>query len=189
MRYNTLRIATLLGVLGGCTDEWTSPTRVTDLGPLGSAAATPAMRTEFEGFVNFCESASPDKLIVTPGGTLHLHGVGNRNQWVTGNSLIDGFEENAVLLNLNLKNGTGTAQLDVTLEPDAVNGTWEIRQTVKVVDFAPAGSKGVGHGTGELQGMTIKFTTLPPAGGASLCNPEMGRGAVHGVVIAPASPG
>ena len=187
MRYDTLIAVTLIAVLGACTDGGTSPTATRDLSTLGSAAAAPATQTQFEGFINFCASAADDRVILTPGGTLHARLTGNRNQWVTANSLVDGAEENAVLLNLNLKNGTGAAHLDVTLRPDAVNGTWEIRQLVRIVDFAPAGSTGVGHGTGELQGMTIKFTTLP-AGAGSVCSPELGRAAVEGVILSPATP-
>ena len=184
MRYTTFVAVTALGVLGACTDERTSPTAPTNVALQSAAAATAATQTEFEGFINFCESEPVVR--ITPGGTLHLRGE-NRTQWVTGNSLIDGFEENAPLLNLNLKNGTGVVHLDVTLRPDAVNGTWEIRQTVSVVDFAPAGSTGVGHGTGELQGMTIKFTTAPPAGEVSACNPAMVRAGIQGVIISSAS--
>lgn len=184
-----LATAALLCLLGACTDGRTSPTGLTDLAPLGSASEAPATQTEFAGFINFCELASNDRAMLTRGGTLHLRLVGNRNQWATGNSLVDGFEQNAVLLNLNLKNGRGAAHLDVTLKPDAVDGTWEIRQTVRIVDFAPAGSTGVGHGTGELRGMTIKFTTLPAMAEASVCNPELGRVRVQGEILSPATSG
>lgn len=190
MRYDSLlSIAVSLGVITACTDRQTNPTATLDIRASSAAAVTPATRTEFRGVINFCEEASLDRLIVTPGGTLHLHGVGNRTQWVTGNPLIDGFEENAVLVNVNLKDASGAAHLDVSLKPDAVNGTWEIRQTVKVRGGAPAGSFGVGHGTGELRGMTIEFTGEPPAGATSVCNPDLGAATVQGVIISPATSG
>lgn len=37
--------------------------------------SAPANRTEFEGFIHFCTSGPPDKVIVTPGGkTQHIRG-------------------------------------------------------------------------------------------------------------------
>lgn len=188
MRYHSLLPVALSLSVAACTDQQTIPTAPLDVSA-PSAAAAPATRTEFRGVINFCESASPDRLIVTPGGTLHLSGLGNRTQWVTGNPLIDGFEENAVLVNVNLKNGTGAAHLDVSLKPEAVNGTWEVRQTVTISGGAPTGSFGVGHGTGELLGMTIEFTTEPAGAVENVCNPEMGGAGVQGVIISPAISG
>jgi hypothetical protein len=102
--------------------------------------------------------------------------------WVTGNGLIDGIEQNT---------GHGVidphglvVNLDLSLKPDAVNGTWEIRQQFRVPDGT---TTGVGHGTGDLQGLTIKFTTEPIIDSPSACNPDMPKAAVHGAVISPAS--
>ena len=187
MRYHTLLASIVsLGVLGACTDRQTSPTAVTGVLAQSAAAATPAERTEFEGYVHYCGSTPPEELMVTPGGTVHLR-AGNQNQWVTGNSLIDGFEENASLVNVNLNNGTGAAHLDVTLRPDAVNGTWEIRQTVNLRGGALAGGQGVGHGTGALHGMTITYSTEPGATAPNPCNSELGSSYVRGVITAPGS--
>jgi hypothetical protein len=146
-----------------------------------SVAAAAASSTEFDGFINFCQSDDFSRFMFTPGGTIHF-GVSNENRWVTGNPLIDGVEHNTGGANINLNNGQVVVRLDVSLKPDAVNGTWEIEQQVR----PPEGSTGVGHGTGDLQGMTIKFTTSPAAG-TSVCNPDMGRGAVRGVILSPAS--
>jgi hypothetical protein len=140
-----------------------------------------ASSTEFDGFINFCFSADLTKVNFTPGETLHFR-VSNRNQWVTGNPLIDGIETNTGAANINLNNGEAVVRLNLSLKPDAVNGTWEIEQQVR----PPTGSTGVGHGTGDLQGMTIKFTTDPPVG-TSVCNPDMPKGPVHGVILSPAS--
>jgi hypothetical protein len=45
---------------------------------------------------------------------------------------------------------------------------------------------GVGHGTGDLQGMTIKYT-FDLAAGPSDCNPDGPKGHVHGIILSPAS--
>ncbi len=186
MRYLTLLTAVVsLGVLGACAHQPTSPRAVMDApGPM-FAAVTPAERTEFEGFINFCGESPPGGAWVTPGGVLHLREGGNFNQWVTGNPLVDGPEENVVDLNLNFKTGRGVVHLVVTVMPDAVAGTWEIQQSLKVPSFL---GHGVGYGTGELHGMTIKFTT-EPASGISVCNSELGRAKVQGVILSPASTG
>jgi hypothetical protein len=74
--------------------------------------------------------------------------------------------------------------LDNSIKPEAVNGTWEIKQQFRI---PPGGTSGVGHGTGDLQGMTIQFTTEPIIGSPSDCNPDLLKAAVHGVILSPAS--
>ena len=172
-------VATLTAVVG-CMDS--AVTRSTAPQTVSSAllGAAPASRTEFEGFINFCVSNPPGTFRITPGGTLHFT-PSNENRWVTGNPLIDGIEHNAVSAIIDLKTGQGVAHLDVSLKPDAVNGTWEIHQELRLPERV---STGVGHGTGDLQGMTIKFTTSA-ADGTSVCNPDMPRGAVHGEILLP----
>jgi hypothetical protein len=166
-----------------CNGEPTAPARAQLSTPQAittSVVAAAATSTEFDGFVNFCNSDPLNNFKVTPGGTVHFQ-VSNRNQWVTGNPLIDGIELNTGAANIN-PDGPAIVTLKVSLKPDAVNGTWEIVQQVR----PPYGSTGVGHGTGDLQGMTIKFTTEPPSQ-TSVCNPDMGAGGVHGVILSPAS--
>src|SRR4051812_29703364 len=172
-------------LLVACSGETTAPNLARPIAPRSlraSVAAAPASSTEFDGFVNFCVSDDPTKFKITPGETLHFT-ASNENRWVTGNPLIDGVEHNTVAANINLKNGVGVVHLDVSLKPDAVNGTWQIKQQLSLPERV---SSGVGHGTGELQGMTIKFTT-EPGSGTSICNPDMPRGAVHGIILSPAS--
>ena len=41
--------------------------------------------------------------------------------------------------------------------------------------------------TGDLQGMTIKFTTDPEFVPGSVCNPDNFKAGVHGVILSPAS--
>jgi hypothetical protein len=171
--------------LVACRDDPTAPTlaRLTKSPALRtSVAAAPASSTEFDGFVNFCVSDDPTRFKITSGGTLHF-ATSNENRWVTGNPLIDGVEHNTVAANINLKNGQGVVHLDLSLKPDAVNGTWEIKQQLSLPEGV---SSGVGHGTGDLQGMTIKFTSSPPAG-TSVCNPDQPKAGVHGVILSPAS--
>ena len=182
----TALIAAFVGALCACADSPASPNAVkTAFRPL--AAVLPATRTEFEGFINFCGGTDPTKINVTPGDILHFKGGTNQNVWVTGNPLIDGVEQNVVDANINLKSGSGSAHLAVSLKPDAVEGTWEIRQTVTISGGSPAGSRGVGHGTGDLQGMSIQFTTEPAVPIANVCNPELPGAPLHGVVISPAT--
>ena len=182
----TALMAAFVGVLCACADSPTSPNAVkTAFRPL--AAVLPATRTEFEGFIHFCGGTDPTKINVTPGDILHFKEGTNQNVRVTGNLLIDGVEHNVVDANINLKSGSGSVHLAVSLKPDAVEGTWEIRQTVTISGGAPAGSRGVGHGTGDLQGMTIQFTTEPAVPIANVCNPELPGASLHGVVISPAT--
>jgi hypothetical protein len=125
---------------------------------------------------------------ISRGGVYHFRNGENVNRWVTGNPLVDGVEHNVADMNLNLKNGTGTIHLDLSVKPDAVNGTWEIRQTVQFRDFNAVRTTGVGHGTGELQGLTLKFTAEGAAPILAACGPEGGFGpAIQGVISGPAA--
>jgi hypothetical protein len=188
MRYQILLPTFVsLGVLGACADQPTSPTLGVQT-PAPWAAAASATRTEFQGFIHPCGGA-PLEEHVTPGQVQHLL-ASNRNQWVTGNSLVDGVEDNVARININLKTGTGGANVRSTITPDDVEGTWELRYRVDVIGVAPATARGTGHGTGELQGMTIKFTAQLAEAGDNLCNPAIPVVIpVSGVIIAPAVPG
>lgn len=140
---------------------------------------------EFTGFIHFCGGGPPDKVIVTPGGkTVHIRGATNFNEWVTGNDLIDGAETNVVSANFN-QNG-GNVHLDVTLVPDAFDGTWEITQTIKIAKDGSVSGHGVGHGTGELHGLIIKFTAGEEVVVANPCS-GLPSGVVEGVIILPAA--
>jgi hypothetical protein len=180
-------VASIVLVLGACGDAPTSGSVLTSaFTPL--AAAGSATQTEFDGFICFGPSGTEGTVRVTPGGTTHLKGLTNTNQWVTGNSLIDGIENNTVSGNIN-RSGDGVVHLDVSLKPTGVNGTWEIRQTLTISGGVPQGSTGIGHGTGDLRGMTIKFTTGSAAPRPSGCGsgfapfgPEL-----HGTILSPAS--
>ncbi len=147
-----------------------------------SVAAAPAASTEFDGFINFCHAGDPTRFKITPGGTVHFN-VSNENKWVTGNSLIDGIEHNTGSAKIN-PFGQVVVSLDNSLKPDAVNGTWEMVQQFRIGDGV---TTGVGHGTGDLHGMTIKFTTDPIADRASACNPDLLSARVYGVILSPAS--
>lgn len=188
MRYQILLPAfAAFGTLGACADQPTSPTSGLHTSAPW-AAATSATRTEFEGFIHPCGGA-PIEETVTPGQVLHLIGS-NRNEWVTGNSLVDGVEDNVVRININLKTGTGGANVTSTITPDDVEGAWELRYRVDVIDGAPATAHGTGHGTGALHAMTLKFTAELPQAGDNLCNPEIPFVVpVSGVIIAPAAAG
>lgn len=134
-------------------------------------AETGPVVTEFAGFIHFCSGGPPDKFFVTPNGeTVHVRGASNQNVWETGNPLIDGAETNQA--NININPSGGNVQLDVTVYPDGVLGTWEISQTLHPDDTGTLVGKGVGHGTGELHGMTIKFTAgAIVLTGANPCGP------------------
>lgn len=166
-----------------CSGEPTAPNlaRLTEPQALfASAAATPASSAEFDGYDNACQGEATG-FRATPGGTVHFR-VSNENRWVTGNPLIDGVERNTGVANFG-STGGGVVHLTSSLKPDAVNGTWEIQTHLSLPDFV---GFGVGHGTGDLQGMTIKFT-FDLAAGPSDCNPDAPKGHVHGVILSPAS--
>jgi hypothetical protein len=167
-----------------CSGEPTALNPGRQIAPMARGAsveAAAASSAEFDGFVNFCQGATT-YFRVTPGGTAHF-GVSNENRWVTGNPLVDGIEHNTGAANVN-PHGQVVVSLHNSLKPDAVNGTWEIVQQFRVPDGI---STGVGHGTGDLQGMTIKFTTDPEFVPGSVCNPDNFKAGVHGVILSPAS--
>ena len=180
-----MRKVTLISLLlVACRNEPTAPNaaRLTASQPLrASVAVSAASRMEFDGFNNNCSSTDPSRFNATPSGNVHFT-ASNENRWVTGNSLIDGVERNTVIANIN-KTGEGVVQLNSSLKPDAVNGTWQIQWHLSLPDFV---GSGVGHGTGELQGMTIKFD-FDPAAGPSTCNSNGPQGHVHGFILSPAS--
>ncbi len=173
-------VTALSSVLVGCRDS--SPLRPTapQVALSASAAAARASRTEFDGFVNFCHGETT-WFKGKPGGTVHF-GVANENRWVTGNRLIDGVEHNTGKAKGNAQ-GEVVVHLENSLKPDAVNGTWEMKQLLRV---PPGVSTGVGHGTGDLKGMTIEFTTDPEFVPTSVCNPDNLKAGVHGVILSPA---
>ena len=154
-------------VLTACADQPTSPgtaSRGSEPFPLSAAAA----RIGFEGFIHPCGGELTEER-VTPGGVVHQL-ASNRNVWDTGNSLLDGVETNVVRIIINSKTGGGVANVTSTITPEGVDGTWELKYQVKVVDGGPATARGVGHGTGELRGMTLKFTAGLAEPGQNTCN-------------------
>jgi hypothetical protein len=110
---------------------------------------------EFDGRFYPCHSG-PDEKFWIGGNALHFRGATNHNLWVTGTPLLDGFADNVVNGDINLKTGSGVAHARETLRPEAIDGTWEIQVTVTV---APDGltAHGSGRGTGDLEGMTMDF--------------------------------
>jgi hypothetical protein len=178
---STLLVTAMASVVFGCSDS--SPLRATGLKPVFTESTTSdaASSSEFNGFINFCHNAGLIGFSATPGGTVHF-GVANENRWVTGNPLIDGLEHNTGDANVS-RQGQVVVRLQNSLKPDAVNGTWEMVQQVRIGDGV---STGVGHGTGDLQGMTMKFTTDPEFVPASVCNPDDLKSGVHGVILSSA---
>jgi hypothetical protein len=174
-------ITALSWVLAGCRDSSPLPPTAPPVALRASVAAERASSTEFDGFDNACVAGDLTKFNATPGGTLHFR-VSNENRWATGNSLIDGVETNTGAANFN-NSGQGLVHLTSSLKPDAVDGTWEIQTHLSLPDFVGGG---VGHGTGDLQGMTIKYT-FDLAVGPSDCNPDGPKGHVHGIILSPAS--
>jgi len=184
MRYPML-IAVALGATA-CSDGPTSP-MTTVSGRAASSVATLVPRIEFQGFICFGVTTVQGNEWISHGGVYHFRNGENLNRWVTGNPLVDGVEHNVADENLNLKNGTGTIHLDLSVKPDAVDGTWEIRQTVQFRDFEVVDTRGVGHGTGELHGLTLKFTAEGAAPIPGACGTEGGFGpAIQGVILGPA---
>jgi hypothetical protein len=151
-------------VFTACSDQPTGPAAASRSSDPSAAAA----RTAFEGSISPCGGVITEER-VTPGDVLHQLAT-NRNVWVTGNPLVDGVENNVVRININLKTGRGVANVQSTITPEGVEGTWELRYQVKVIGGGPATSRGVGHGTGELRGMTLKFTAGLAEPGQNTCN-------------------
>jgi hypothetical protein len=122
---------------------------------LVSPVAAAPERLPFAGVFYPCGGTNGEEFI--GGNVLHFRDAENHNLWSTGNPLLDGPEVNFVNGDINLKTGGGVAHPRTTVYPVAVDGTWEIQITVTVgADGLTA--HGMGHGTGELQGMTIFFS-------------------------------
>ena len=177
-------VAAFVVLLVACAESPTSSNAVMRASTT-SAAVDAATHAQFDGFICFGPSTRGD-VRVTPGGTIHLRGFSNVNQWVGHNALIDGIEHNMVDANID-RDRSGVVHLDVSLQPDGMNGTWEIRQTLTIRNGVSAGGTGVGHGTGDLRGMTIKFTVGSAAPRPTGCRagfrpfgPEL-----HGIIISP----
>ena len=177
---SALAAASLSWLLLGCAESSPSGLTAPQIPVRATLGATAASSTEFDGFDNACVGGASD-FNATPGGTLHFL-VANENRWVTGNPLLDGVERNTGAANINNK-GDGVVHLYLSLKPDAVNGTWEITEQLKLPELS---GFGVGHGTGDLRGMTIKYS-FDLAAGPSDCSSDGPKGHVHGVILSPAS--
>ena len=177
---NALVATSLPLLLVGCSDSSPVEPTAPEVTLSASVAATAASSTEFDGFDNACVGGGSN-FNATPGGTVHFD-VSNENRWVTGNPLLDGVERNTGAANID-NNGDGVVHLYLSLKPDAVNGTWEITEQLKLPTLS---GFGVGHGTGDLRGMTIKYT-FDVAAGPSDCNPDAPKGHVHGFILSPAN--
>jgi len=149
------------------------------------SAVTPATKVEFEGFAHSC-GCGPIDIKVTPGGqTIHVRDGFCLGQWVTGNALIDGYE--TVTSHGEVTPKGLILHLFRTLEPDAYPGSsWEIVQTEHIKPDGSTSSHAVGHATGALKGMTIKFTELGRVLVPNPC-PDLNSGLMNGVILAPAN--
>jgi hypothetical protein len=155
------------------------------LGAFTPAVAPSAISVEFNGLIHFCSSSPAEVIRVTPGGTVHIRGATNTNLWATNSPYVDGPETNEVAsINFN-RQGDGNVVLHVSLDPLAFDGTWEITQKVTVGEEGGLG-RGVGHGTGELRGMTIKFNTGARVLGANPCS-DLPSVMVQGTILSSAS--
>lgn len=186
MRTSTITGSLVLAlILAACE---ATPTAAPDREVPGVSAnsATSAESLEFAGFIHFCESGPADVFRVTPGGTVHVREGTNRNRWITDSPLVTGTENNVVDGNINLNSGTGRIHLDVTITPDDVDGTWEARQQLDIVGGLPGESRGVGHGTGDLRGMSIRYVVGAQQEGENVCS-DLPIAPVSGVIVSSAA--
>jgi hypothetical protein len=112
-------------------------------------------RIPFAGVFYPCGGTSGEEF--AGGNVLHFRNAENYNLWFTGNPLLDGPEVNVVSGDINVRFGRGVAHPRTTVYPVAVDGTWQIQITVTVRDDGLT-AHGVGHGTGDLHGLTIFFS-------------------------------
>lgn len=154
------------------------------LASAGPAAAQPT-RISFEGRMYLCSFTDGHEWFA--GNVYHFRGATNHNRWVTGHPLLDGFADNVVNGDINVKQGLVIAHPRETVKPDAFDGTWEIQVTVRIGPDGQSAS-GVGRGTGELRGMTIFFRAL---GGVELspgenpCSDIPFAGLIEGEILVP----
>lgn len=116
------------------------------------------------------------------GAILHIRGMTSydRNEPLPGHPECDASYSTGDLVlkvdvKLNLLTGQGNAHGRVTIYPEAYQGTWVGSFQGKIRDFMMEGTSVV-HGTGELEGLTMKTSIQ-----------EVGPGTyeVHGYVIEP----
>lgn len=138
----------------------------------------------FEGYIQFCAPPQPP-VSVEPGpdGTTIFTFINVGNEWVTGNPLIDGVEENKVIATLD-EMGFGTARIRGSVDVTALDGSWRFRQRLQ---FAATGVDGIGfgYGTGDLYGKIMIFrtaTAAPPPDDAP-CGPNVPAVPLSGKVI------
>lgn len=122
------------------------------LAPADAAATT---TVPFTARMYLC-SFEPETDRVSGDKILHIYNAVNHNLWVATTPLITGLEDNSVDATINLTTGTGVAHAHSVMRPFAYDGTWQVIVQLTVTPTGLEGD-GIGHGTGALQGMTMKF--------------------------------
>jgi len=122
--------------------------------PLNSGAAS-VTAIPFTAIRYGC-SATDGEAFVTADKILHVRNAINHNLWVASTPYLTGYADNVVNADIDLATGVGNAHPHQTMKPFAYEGTWEAQVQIKI---RPDGneSDGVGHGTGVLTGMTVRW--------------------------------
>ena len=122
------------------------------LAPLNASAAT---TVPFTARMYLC-SFEPETDRLSGDKMLHFYNAVNHNLWIATTPLVTGWEDNVVNGNINVANSTGVAQPHSVMRPFAYDGTWDV---IVHVTVTPTGldAHGEGHGTGALQGRSIRF--------------------------------
>ena len=140
------------GRLGALFALVASASALLALQPVHAAAASVV---PFSARMYLC-SFEPEIDRVSGNKMLHLYNAVNHNLWVATTPLITGWEDNTVDGTINLEKGTGVAHAHSVMRPFAYDATWQV---VVQLTVTPSGldAYGIGHGTGALRGMTMKF--------------------------------
>ena len=122
------------------------------------AGAAPVSLVPFTAIRYGC-SGTDGEAFVTADKMLHIRNATNHNLWVASTPYLTGYADNVVNADIDLSTGVGNAHPQQTMKPFVYDGTWESQVQIK---FRPDGTEtdAVGHGTGVLTGMTIKWRVI-----------------------------
>ncbi len=155
--------------------------------PVNVGAAS-VMRIPFTG-LRFACSGTDGQVSVSGDKILHIRNATNHSLWVTSSPYLNGFADNVVDANIDLATDIGEARIQESLKPTTYNGTWESVVQLRITPHG-AEAEGVGHGTGELTGLTIRWAktgNYEVAPGVNPCGDSRFGPTLAGEILVPAS--
>ena len=157
----------------GCGEQ--GPVSPESKGTGDEAILAKATKTEFES-IRTEECLIDQGDVKISGGTLHIRGAIQTGIAESEEVRVAGPFTIVTNFDLNLTTGNGTGFGTISINPDAVDGTWECTSTGRSTNFLFSG-RAVGQGTGDLKGQKIMFSItqrvdLPTIDRGHILNPQ-----------------